>query len=39
MRTAGFEPMSSTPEQANEFVKAEIVRWAKVIKDAKLQMD
>lgn len=39
MRTAGFEPMSSTPEQANEFVKLEIVRWAKVIKDAKLQVD
>jgi len=39
MLTAGFEPMASTPEQANEFVKAEIVRWAKVIKDAKLQAD
>lgn len=39
MRTAGFEPMSSTPEQAAEFVKTEIVRWAKVIKDAHLKTD
>jgi tripartite-type tricarboxylate transporter receptor subunit TctC len=39
MQTAGFEPMSSTPEQAGEFVKAEIVRWAQVIKDAKLKVE
>jgi tripartite-type tricarboxylate transporter receptor subunit TctC len=39
MRTAGFEPMSSTPEQANDFVKAEIVRWAKVIKDGNLKTE
>ncbi|MDB5808130.1 MAG: hypothetical protein JWN94_252 [Betaproteobacteria bacterium] len=39
MRMAGFEPMSSTPEQANDFVKAEIVRWAKVIKDGNLKTD
>jgi tripartite-type tricarboxylate transporter receptor subunit TctC len=28
------EPLSSTPEQFGEFIKAETVRWAKVIKDA-----
>ncbi len=39
MRTAGFEPMSSTPEQAAEFVKTEIVRWAKVVKDSGAKVD
>ena len=39
MQTAGFEPMTSTPEQAAEFVKAEIVRWAKVIRDANLKAE
>ncbi len=39
MQAAGFEPMSSTPEQCGEFIKAEIVRWAKVIKDAKLKVE
>jgi tripartite-type tricarboxylate transporter receptor subunit TctC len=39
MHASGFEPMSSTPEQASDFVKAEIVRWAQVIKDAKLKVD
>ncbi|MEO7727058.1 MAG: tripartite tricarboxylate transporter substrate binding protein [Burkholderiales bacterium] len=39
MQTAGFEPMSSTPEQAAEFVKTEIVRWAKVIRDANVKTE
>ena len=39
MRASGFEPMASTPEQASDFVKAEIVRWAQVIKDAKLKVE
>ena len=36
MQNAGFEPLSSTPEQFAEFIKAEIVRWAKVIKEANI---
>ena len=32
-------PMSVTPEQFAEFLKAEIVRWGKVIKDANLSID
>ena len=39
MHASGFEPMASTPEQASDFVKAEIVRWAQVIKDAKLKVE
>jgi len=39
MRASGFESMASTPEQASDFVKAEIVRWAQVIKDAKLKVE
>jgi tripartite-type tricarboxylate transporter receptor subunit TctC len=39
MQSAGFEPMSSTPEQFGEFVKTEIVRWGKVIRDANLSID
>jgi len=36
MRGAGFEPLTSTPEQLNAFINAETVRWAKVIKDANI---
>ncbi len=36
MRKAGVEPRSGTPEQFSEFLKAEIVRWAKIIKDANI---
>jgi tripartite-type tricarboxylate transporter receptor subunit TctC len=39
MQGAGFEPMSSTPEQCVEFIKTETVRWAKVIKDARLRVE
>jgi tripartite-type tricarboxylate transporter receptor subunit TctC len=39
MQNAGFEPMSSTPENFSEFVKTEIVRWGKVIKDANVSID
>jgi tripartite-type tricarboxylate transporter receptor subunit TctC len=39
MQAAGYESMSSTPEQYGEFIKAEIVRWARVITDAKLKIE
>ncbi len=39
MQNAGFEPMTSTPENFAEFVKTEIVRWGKVIKDANVSVD
>lgn len=39
MQKAGFEPMSNTPEKFAEFVKTEIVRWGKVIRDANLSID
>ena len=39
MQTAGYDTMSSTPEQYAEFIKADIGRWAKVIKDAKLNIE
>lgn len=39
MENAGFEAMSSTPEKFGEFIKAEIVRWGKVIRDANLSVD
>lgn len=32
----GFEPVSGTPGQFGQFIKSEIVRWGKVIKDANL---
>jgi tripartite-type tricarboxylate transporter receptor subunit TctC len=37
MRKAGLEPLSGTPEQFAEFLKAEIVRWARIIKEADIQ--
>ena len=36
---AGYEPMTSTPEQYAEFIKAEMARWAKVIKDANVKIE
>jgi tripartite-type tricarboxylate transporter receptor subunit TctC len=39
MRNVGVDPMSSTPEQFAEFLKAEIMRWAKVIKEANVTMN
>lgn len=39
MESAGVEPLSSTPEQFSDFIKSEIARWAKVIKEANLSVD
>ena len=39
MQNAGVETMSGTPEQFAELIKAEIARWAKVIKDANLSIE
>lgn len=39
MQNAGFEPLSSSPEKFGEFIKTEIVRWGKVIRDANLSVD
>ncbi len=39
MESAGVEPLSSTPEQFGDFIKAETVRWSKVIKEANLSLD
>jgi tripartite-type tricarboxylate transporter receptor subunit TctC len=38
MNKVGLEPLTSTPEEYAAFFKAEIVRWAKVIKDANLSL-
>ena len=35
----GVEVQTSTPEQFGDFVKAEVARWAKVIKDAGIKAD
>ena len=39
LQAAGYEPMTSTPEQYAEFTKSEMVRWAKVIKGANVKME
>jgi tripartite-type tricarboxylate transporter receptor subunit TctC len=39
MQNAGFEPLSGTSEKFAEFIKTEIVRWGKVIRDANLSID
>ena len=36
LQKAGIDPMSGTPEQFSQFLKAETVRWAKVIKEANI---
>ena len=39
MQKVGFEPLSSTPEQFAEFIKKEMVRYGKVIRDANLSVE
>jgi tripartite-type tricarboxylate transporter receptor subunit TctC len=35
--TLGFEGFSSTPDELGEFVKAQLVKWTKMIKDAGIE--
>jgi tripartite-type tricarboxylate transporter receptor subunit TctC len=34
MANIGFDPFSSTPVELGDFVKAQLVQWAKMSKDA-----
>ncbi|MBI4536584.1 MAG: tripartite tricarboxylate transporter substrate binding protein [candidate division NC10 bacterium] len=36
IQKVGLDPLSSTPEEFSEFIKAEIARWGKVIKGANI---
>ena len=36
---AGNDPVTSTPEAFEAFVKVEIAKWAKVVRDAKLSLE
>jgi tripartite-type tricarboxylate transporter receptor subunit TctC len=37
LTTAGFDAFSSTPEQLDEFVKAQLVLWSRLIKDSGIE--
>jgi tripartite-type tricarboxylate transporter receptor subunit TctC len=39
MQTAGFETVAVTPEQFSEFIKQDIARWGKVVKEANLSVE
>ena len=36
---AGNEPLGNSPREADEFLKVEIARWGKVIKQAKVKIE
>jgi tripartite-type tricarboxylate transporter receptor subunit TctC len=36
---SGFEPQTSTPEQFSTYMKSEIAKWAKVIRDSRISLD
>ena len=36
---SGFEPQTSTPEQFSAYMKSEIAKWAKVIRDSNISLD
>jgi tripartite-type tricarboxylate transporter receptor subunit TctC len=36
---AGIEPVSSTPDELTKFMKSEIEKWARVIKEAGVTVD
>ena len=39
LATMGFDPIASTPEEFETWIKTETVRWGKVIRDAKITAD
>ena len=39
MQRAGFEPLSSTPQEFSDHIKAEMMRWGKVVKEANIRLD
>jgi tripartite-type tricarboxylate transporter receptor subunit TctC len=39
LRDAGYETGSSTPENLAATVKADLLRWARVVREAKIQLD
>jgi len=38
LASMGFDPVASTPEEFTAWIRSEIPRWAKVIRDANIQM-
>jgi tripartite-type tricarboxylate transporter receptor subunit TctC len=36
LATIGFDPVAGTPEEFAQWVRSEIVRWGKVIRDASI---
>jgi len=38
LATMGFDPVASTPEEFAQFIRTEIVRWGKVIRDANIAL-
>ena len=38
-KNVGFEGFSSTPEELGDYIKAEVVEWGKMVKDAGIQSD
>ena len=38
LATMGFDPVASTPEEFSQWIRTEIVRWGKVIRDANIAL-
>lgn len=39
VRNFGMEPVGSSPEQYDQFIRDEIIKWGKIVKEAKITMD
>ena len=39
LKNVGFEGFSSTPEELGDYIKAEVVEWGKMVRDAGIQPD
>jgi tripartite-type tricarboxylate transporter receptor subunit TctC len=39
MEQAGMEPSGSTPEQFDAFIRSEIEKWTKVVRDAGIRTE
>jgi tripartite-type tricarboxylate transporter receptor subunit TctC len=39
LRKQGLEPVTGSPEQFGQLIRADLARWARVVKDARISAD
>jgi tripartite-type tricarboxylate transporter receptor subunit TctC len=39
LATLGFDPVANTPEEFAAYIRAEVTKWAKVVRDADIKVE